>query len=127
MPLVLVIDTNYFKPLTMLCIALTAFWAWGTFLPVAAAAETQQVTAAHETDLPILFEQLDKRQANNASACKAYGVDYQDGGNYFVDQKSTALFKAVTQFEGYVRPVAALRCSVGSLDVVIRDGMLTDG
>ena len=109
MSLILILDTNYFDPLTMLYLAMFTLLAWGTFLPVAAAAETQQLAVGHETNSPVFFEQgLAKRRANNASACKAYGVDYQDGGNYFVDQRSTELFQAVTLFEGYVRSAAAV-------------------
>lgn len=38
--------------------------------------------------------------ANATSACKAYGIDYQSGGSYFIDQNSRLPFTAVTKFEG---------------------------
>lgn len=40
------------------------------------------------------------RQMNANSTCNAYGIDYQDGGSYFVNTNSNASFTCVTKFEG---------------------------
>lgn len=112
MPIAIILDFSSIRPLTMLNLALTALWAWGVMFPTAAAQAApsylaqavarQPAESSLELDSPALVEQLVKRQGNTTSACQAYGVDYQDGGSYFVDQRSTGRFQAVTKFEGYV-------------------------
>ena len=46
--------------------------------------------------LPALF----KRQQNANSTCVAYGIDFQDGGDYFINTNSNDSFTCVTKFEG---------------------------
>ncbi|TLD34704.1 hypothetical protein E2P81_ATG04869 [Venturia nashicola] len=41
---------------------------------------------------------LQRRVAN--STCLTFGIDFQDGGSYFINQNSTEQFTAVSQFEG---------------------------
>lgn len=38
--------------------------------------------------------------ADLESRCKSYGVDFQDGGSYFVDSGSNENFTAYSTFEG---------------------------
>ena len=40
------------------------------------------------------------RQMNTNSTCNAYGIDFQDGGSYFINTNSNASFTCVTKFEG---------------------------
>ncbi|KAF2084454.1 hypothetical protein K490DRAFT_558, partial [Saccharata proteae CBS 121410] len=35
-----------------------------------------------------------------AATCYSYGIDFQNGGSYFINAESTDNFTAVTQFEG---------------------------
>jgi hypothetical protein len=41
---------------------------------------------------------LEQRDPN--SVCESFGIDFQDGGSYFINQASTEQFQAVSQFEG---------------------------
>lgn len=109
MSLVILIDWSFFRnlhPHNMVALALGALWAWGMIFPVAAAElplgrSTQDaMQAMQDMDPSGLTEQLSKRQSTNTSPCKAYGIDFQDGGSYFIDQRSTQPFQAVTKFEG---------------------------
>ena len=43
---------------------------------------------------------LETRQDNPNSPCLVYGIDYVDGGSYFIDSSSTSDFTAVQQFDG---------------------------
>jgi len=43
---------------------------------------------------------LETRQDNTNSTCLVYGIDYVDGGSYFIDSSSTSDFTAVQQFDG---------------------------
>ncbi|KAF2725557.1 hypothetical protein K431DRAFT_260325 [Polychaeton citri CBS 116435] len=45
-------------------------------------------------------ESLYKRQDSSNSTCLSYGIDFVDGGNYFINSLSTADFTAVSQFDG---------------------------
>lgn len=40
------------------------------------------------------------KQRDPNSVCQTFGIDYQDGGSYFINQNSTEQFTAVSQFEG---------------------------
>jgi hypothetical protein len=42
---------------------------------------------------------LETRQDDPNSTCLVYGIDYVDGGSYFIDSSSTANFTAVQQFD----------------------------
>jgi hypothetical protein len=42
---------------------------------------------------------LEARQDDRNSTCLVYGIDYVDGGSYFIDSSSTANFTAVQQFD----------------------------
>lgn len=107
--LLLLVELSTIRPhhINMLCTLIGFLCGWGLLLRAALAAEAlpslaaQQAVALPHTEAPPgVVEQIVKRQGNTASACKAYGVDYQDGGSYFVDQRSQELFRAVTRFEG---------------------------
>lgn len=105
----------------MITFVLTALWAWSLIFPSPVAAEAQHATLRTEKDIPgTLVErqhttlrteidipaQLLKRQngdytgVGDGGVCKAFGVDFQDGGSYFLDQRSEELFRAGTRFEG---------------------------
>ncbi|KYG48493.1 hypothetical protein M433DRAFT_60989 [Acidomyces richmondensis BFW] len=43
---------------------------------------------------------LIKRQNNANSTCSVYGVDFQNGGSYFINSGSSGDFTAVSEFEG---------------------------
>jgi len=43
---------------------------------------------------------LTTRQDNPTSNCSVYGIDFVDGGSYFINSNSTANFTAVQQFSG---------------------------
>lgn len=43
---------------------------------------------------------LIKRQNNANSTCSVYGVDFQNGGSYFINSGSNGDFTAVSEFEG---------------------------
>jgi hypothetical protein len=40
------------------------------------------------------------KQRDPNSICESFGIDFQDGGSYFINQASTDQFQAVSQFEG---------------------------
>ncbi|RDI78889.1 hypothetical protein Vi05172_g11030 [Venturia inaequalis] len=40
------------------------------------------------------------QQRDPNSTCVTFGIDFQDGGSYFINQNSTEQFTAVSQFEG---------------------------
>jgi glutamine amidotransferase-like uncharacterized protein len=42
---------------------------------------------------------LETRQDDTNSTCLVYGIDYMDGGSYFIDSSSTSDFTAVQQFD----------------------------
>jgi len=42
---------------------------------------------------------LETRQDDPNSTCLVYGIDYVDGGSYFIDSSNTANFTAVQQFD----------------------------
>lgn len=45
-------------------------------------------------------DSLFKRQNSVNSTCLSYGIDFVDGGNYFINSLSTVDFTAVSQFDG---------------------------
>jgi hypothetical protein len=49
-----------------------------------------------------------KRQMNSNSTCTTYGVDYQDGGNYFINTNSNEAFTFVSGFQGCNNATAQL-------------------
>jgi hypothetical protein len=49
-----------------------------------------------------------KRQMNSNSTCTTYGVDYQDGGNYFINTNSNRAFTFVSGFQGCNNATAQL-------------------
>lgn len=92
--------------INMLCTIIGFLCDWSLLLRAVLSAEAlpsnavqQATTLAHAEEPPAIFGQITKRQSNSTSACKAYGVDYQDGESYFVDQRSQEFFRAVTKFE----------------------------
>jgi hypothetical protein len=55
------------------------------------------------SDKGAVLEMLARRQAddfpyNETSVCLSYGIDYQNGGSYFIDSRSTESFTVVSQF-----------------------------
>ena len=36
----------------------------------------------------------------SAQTCESYGIDFQDGGSYFIDSSSNASFTTVSEFSG---------------------------
>jgi hypothetical protein len=40
------------------------------------------------------------RAYDNSTQCNAFGMDFQDGGSYFINSASTDNFTSVTQFTG---------------------------
>jgi hypothetical protein len=42
---------------------------------------------------------LETRQDDTNSTCLVYGIDYMDGGSYFIDSSITSDFTAVQQFD----------------------------
>lgn len=46
------------------------------------------------------FSLLETRQDNTNSTCQVYGIDFVDGGSYFINSNSTADFTTVQQFDG---------------------------
>ncbi|KAK6438866.1 hypothetical protein LTR95_004930 [Oleoguttula sp. CCFEE 5521] len=49
-----------------------------------------------------------RRQMNANSTCNAYGIDFQNGGSYFINTLSQANFTCVTQFEGCNNDTASI-------------------
>lgn len=43
---------------------------------------------------------VSRRQMNESSVCKSFGVNYQDGGVYFINTNSNQSFTIVSTFEG---------------------------
>ncbi|OQO00148.1 hypothetical protein B0A48_13935 [Cryoendolithus antarcticus] len=52
--------------------------------------------------------QIFRRQMNANSTCNAYGIDFQNGGSYFINTLSQANFTCVMQFEGCNNDTAAI-------------------
>lgn len=74
--------TMYLPPLLMLAgAASTAFSA---------------IVPAHEDSLGNLM----RRQTNTSSVCSTSGVNYQDGGDYFINTNSNQAFLIVSTFSG---------------------------
>lgn len=75
-------------------------------LPVTALLVSVAVAASVPHDLsrtaqnPNIAAHLFKRQDNTDSTCYAYGVDFVDGGSYFINTASNASFTCVSEFEG---------------------------
>lgn len=70
-----------------------------TFSQQAIAGRTQDV----RSDKSPLADILTRRQSddfpyNETSVCLSYGIDYQNGGSYFIDSRSTESFTVVSQF-----------------------------
>ena len=53
---------------------------------------------------------LTTRQDNPTSNCSVYGIDFVDGGSYFINSNSTVDFTTVQQFSG---------CNDDSADVLL--------
>lgn len=49
-----------------------------------------------------------KRQMNASSVCTTFGVDFQSGGNYFINSNSNESFTLVSKFEGCNDDLASL-------------------
>jgi len=58
-----------------------------------------------DPDVPSDEEDLTKRQD---SGCNTYGLDFQDGGNYFINTNSNASFTFVSSFVGCQNDTASL-------------------
>lgn len=52
------------------------------------------ITAQHDAAFVL------KRQMNSNSTCQVFGIDFQNGGSYFINSASNANFTIVSQFEG---------------------------
>jgi hypothetical protein len=50
-----------------------------------------------------------KRQDNVNSTCNVFGIDFQNGGSYFINTASNSNFTAVTQFEGCDNATASVQ------------------
>ena len=48
----------------------------------------------------LAFNLLTTRQDSPTSNCSVYGIDFVDGGSYFINSNSTANFSVVQQFSG---------------------------
>lgn len=48
------------------------------------------------------------RQNNVNSTCNVFGLDFQDGGSYFINTNSNASFTAVSKFEGCNNDTASI-------------------
>jgi hypothetical protein len=51
---------------------------------------------------------LETRQDDPNSTCLVYGIDYVDGGSYFIDSSSTSDFTAVQQFDNCNNDTASI-------------------
>jgi hypothetical protein len=51
---------------------------------------------------------LETRQDDIDSTCLVYGIDYVDGGSYFIDSSSTSDFTAVQQFDNCNNDTASI-------------------
>ena len=74
-----------------------------TFSSIAIAGRTQDIRSNKEPSSDIL-NILNRRQSddfpyNETSICLSYGIDYQNGGSYFIDSRSTESFTVVSQFD----------------------------
>lgn len=67
-------------------------------LMLAGAASTafSAIIPAHEDSLGNVM----KRQMNASSVCSTSGVNYQDGGDYFINTNSNQAFQIVSTFQG---------------------------
>ncbi|KAK4494328.1 hypothetical protein PRZ48_014626 [Zasmidium cellare] len=80
-----------------------------SYILAAAAACLSSAVIAQDVPEP-LTEVTDKVSRNDDApesifqrddgVCYAYGIDFQDGGSYFIDSRSNVSFTAVSQFEG---------------------------
>ena len=50
--------------------------------------------------------------AVSAQTCESYGIDFQDGGSYFIDSNSNASFTTVSEFSG--QPIGILHHHVSN-------------
>ncbi|KAF2166072.1 hypothetical protein M409DRAFT_66957 [Zasmidium cellare ATCC 36951] len=80
-----------------------------SYIIAAAAATLSSTVFAQDVSEP-LTEVTEKVSRNDDApesifqrddgVCYAFGIDFQDGGSYFIDSRSNASFTAVSQFEG---------------------------
>ena len=73
-------------------ICMEIFFIFSTLLPLAASSSNRSLR-----EESVVF----RRQQNPDSVCSAYGIDFQNGGSYFINSLSDANFTCVTKFEGY--------------------------
>ena len=76
----------------------------GDYSPVPVLEKRQELRTPNYTDpdpVPVASA-TPGADGDGKEVCKAYGVDFQDGGEYFVDKRSRELFTAGTRFEGLV-------------------------
>lgn len=50
-----------------------------------------------------------RRQMDASSVCTTYGVDFEDGGSYFINANSNASFTFVSKFDGCNNDTASLQ------------------
>lgn len=86
---------------TMLCQILSAFV--GISVGVSSAAVLGNQVARNDAT------QIVRRQMDPNSVCTTYGVDFEDGGSYFIDTNSNASFTFVSKFEGCNNDTASLQ------------------
>lgn len=60
---------------------------------VESALEFEGVQTRNDDTPELIFQRDD-------GVCYSFGIDFQDGGSYFIDSRSNASFTAVSQFEG---------------------------
>ncbi|KAK5118218.1 hypothetical protein LTR85_008198 [Meristemomyces frigidus] len=63
-----------------------------------------------DAELPMLHDNvaLSKRQMNANSTCQVFGIDFQNGGSYFLNINSTTDFMAVSQFQSCNNDTASI-------------------
>lgn len=62
------------------------------------------LSSAPSSNAAVLIE----RQSNPNSTCSVFGIDFQNGGSYFINTNSQADFTAVSQFEGCNNDTASI-------------------
>ena len=65
---------------------------------------------AGTTTLAVASNSIATRQDSPTSNCSVYGIDFVDGGSYFINSNSTVDFTTVQQFTG---------CNDDSADVLL--------
>lgn len=67
-----------------------------------------QGTSSPAKDESELINTIRPRQDSKSTTCNAFGIDFQDGGSYFIDSRSNASYTCVSQFEGCQNDTASV-------------------